>query len=332
MNKKVIIAGSTISLVFIILLLWNIDGTAIIKTISEINYYLIVPAVIIQLMSYWVRGVRWHHMLINISETKVTNLFPIICISYMANNVLPFRVGELVRAYLLDKKEKISKTSALSSILLERIFDGLTLLLILGIAALLFPFPIWVKQIGLITLVTFLCVLLFLISLLFFDIQTIAIVRKVTQKLSPSTRRKIDMIIVNFLEGIEVVKKPGKLVRIIGLSVMVWCMEGILFIAIAEAFDFNSIVYLAMFTMVLVNLGIMIPSSPGYIGTFEFFCVRALSVFNITKEIALSYALILRVFQYIPITILGYYFLIREGITLSKMASNANNLRRESDE
>jgi uncharacterized protein (TIRG00374 family) len=334
MKKKHLIIGSFISLVFIVLVFWKVDLSLVWENLKQINYLLIIPAVIIQLSSYWVRAWRWSFMLKNIKKTRIKNLFPVICISYMANNVLPLRIGEVVRAYLVGKKETISKSAAFSSIILERILDGLTLLLFLGLAALLFPFPSWVKQIGFATAIVFAGALVFVVSLVLLKKQTLSIIMYVSRIFPSKIQEKANDILENFVDGLTILKDKSSFFPIIVLSLIIWCMEGTLFYAIAEAFSFDSTIYIAMFVMVIVNLGIMIPSSPGYVGTLEYFCVKALGVFNITKEFALSYALILRVFQYIPITVLGYYFLVKEGISLTNATSSeeGNKIRRGNNE
>jgi uncharacterized protein (TIRG00374 family) len=82
----------------------------------SINYLVIIPAILLQISSYWVRSLRWSAMLGSIKKIKTKDLFPIICINYMANSVLPLRGGDIVRAYLIGRKYDISKTAALSTL------------------------------------------------------------------------------------------------------------------------------------------------------------------------------------------------------------------------
>jgi len=139
-------------------------------------------------------------------------------------------------------------------------------------------------------------------------------------------------ILEQFVHGFDVIKDRKSLIPVAFYSLLIWTMEGVLFFAIAEAFDYSSTIYLALFVLVVVNLGIMIPSSPGYVGTFEYFCTKALGVFNVTKESAVSYALVLRIFQYIPITLVGFFFLFKEGITLSQMMQQEKSVTLNSEE
>ncbi|OAS20523.1 lysylphosphatidylglycerol synthase transmembrane domain-containing protein [Paenibacillus oryzisoli] len=329
MKKIQLFIGMLISLLFLFVLLRNIEFKQVGQILQNINYLILVPAVFIQLMSYWVRSLRWSLMLRGIKYVKSSNLFPIICISYMANNTLPLRLGEFVRAYLIGRKEEISKTAAFSTVILERIYDGLTLLLLLGVTSMLFPFPDWVKLIGYLTAILFLCALIFVISMVIFKEHTQRLIHLCCRPLKPKMGEKIISIFEQFTTGFDVIKNKRNLLPIAFYSILIWSMEGYLFYAIAEAFDFSSTIYIGMFVLVVVNLGIMIPSSPGYVGTLEYFCSKALEIFNVSKELSLSYALVLRMFQYIPITVLGFYFLLREGISISQMIKMNNSNNRE---
>ncbi|MFC6230992.1 lysylphosphatidylglycerol synthase transmembrane domain-containing protein [Paenibacillus allorhizosphaerae] len=327
MKKIQLLTGILVSVILIYIVLNGIDFGDVWNIIINLDYLILVPAVIIQILSYWVRSMRWAIILKNIKTVRVNRLFPIICISYMANNLLPLRIGEFVRAYLMGKKENISATAVFSTVILERIYDGITLLLFLGVTAILYPFPSWVKQIGLVTTLFFFCALVFIFCLVVFKKRTLSFINLFIQVLPGKFNKKIDDIIEKFIDGFDTIKDKKKLVPIAVYSIVIWSMEAYLFYALAKAFDFNSAVYLAFFTLVVVNLGIMIPSSPGYVGTFEYFITKALSVFGISKEISLSYALILRVFQYLPITLIGFLFLLKEGISLTqltKMSKDGN--------
>ncbi|MCZ8512558.1 lysylphosphatidylglycerol synthase transmembrane domain-containing protein [Paenibacillus filicis] len=319
MKKIQLFVGILVSIILVYFVVKGINFVDVWKVIISLNYLILIPAVIIQILSYWVRSMRWAIILKNIKKVRVNNLFPVICISYMANNLLPLRIGEFVRAYLMGKKEKISATAVFSTVILERIYDGITLLLFLGVTAIVYPFPNWVKQIGLVTTLFFFCALGFIFCLVLFKERTIAFINLFTKYLPSNYNKSIKGIIEKFIDGFDIIKNKKNFVPIAVYSIVIWSMEACLFYALAKAFDFNGAIYLAFFTLVVVNLGIMIPSSPGYVGTFEYFITKALSVFGITKEISLSYALVLRVFQYLPITIIGFLFLLKEGISITQL-------------
>ncbi len=321
MKKLKIILGVLISLIFIIIAFNGVNFHKVIDKLMEINYFVIIPAVVIQLMSYWVRTMRWSLMLRSIKRIKPARLFPVICISYLANNVLPLRAGEFVRAYLLGQKEEVSKTAAFSTVILERIYDGITLVLFFGVIAFIYPFPSDVKLIGAVFTAIFLGALLFSVFIVLFREKTLGIINFFIKFLPGKINKKVYNILVKLIDGFDIIRDKRNLFLIALYSIAVWLMEACLIFAIASAFGFTSTVYLAFITLVLTNFFIMIPSSPGYIGTFEEACRYSLSFFKIGRDTALSFALIYRAFQYIPITVLGFVFLFKEGLSLSSMTS-----------
>jgi hypothetical protein len=320
-NLKVIV-GILISLIFIYVVFRNVNIKQVLDTFLRINYILIVPAIIVQVSSYWVRSIRWSIMLSGIKKIKVSRLFAIISISYALNNTLPLRAGDIARAYLIGEREGISKTAAFSTVILEKIYDGIMLLLFLGTISLLFPFPSWVKSIGIATSIIFLCALLFIIFLVAFRKRTMAVTEFFLKVAPEKLRGKIIDILGKFIDGLDIIKNRKNLLPIAVSSVIIWTLEAYMIYAIANAFGFSNTVYMAIFTLVIVNLGIMVPSSPGYIGAFEYFCIKSLSLFNITKEVALGLALIFRVAEITPITIIGYIYLVKEGVSLSSLTAS----------
>lgn len=308
--------GVLISLFFVMILVDNLEWNKIWTALDSINYFIIIPAIVIQLSSYWIRSVRWKYILSSMKLMKSSELFPIVAISYMANNILPFRMGEFVRAYLVGKKSGISKMSSFSTIILEKIYDGISLLFILGITALIFPFPSWVRNMGLISTVIFLGALIFAVCLVIFRGGTIKFVDSFLKYTPNTLHDSINKLLNRLIEGFEVVKDRKNLIPIALYSMLIWVMEATLFFAIAESFGFSDTIFIALFVLVIVNLGIMIPSSPGYVGTFEYFVIKSLNVFNITKETAMGYALVLRIAQYLPITLIGFIFMVKEGLSL----------------
>ncbi|TDL51866.1 flippase-like domain-containing protein [Paenibacillus dendritiformis] len=312
--------GVLVSIFFVVILVNNLEWDKIWKDLDNNNYFIILPAIIIQLSSYWIRSVRWKYILSSMKLMKSSELFPIVAISYMANNILPFRMGEFVRAYLVGKKSGISKTSSFSTIVLEKIYDGISLLFILGITAFIFPFPSWVRNMGLISTLVFLGALIFAICLVIFRSGTIKVVDRFLKYTPNTVYNSINKLLDRLIEGFEVVKDRKNLIPIAFYSMLIWLMEATLFFAIAESFGFSDTIFIALFVLVIVNLGIMIPSSPGYVGTFEYFVIKSLNVFNITKETAMGYALVLRFAQYLPITLIGFIFMVKEGLSLKGLA------------
>src|SRR6185437_6983515 len=133
---------------FIVLLLWKTDVHELATALASANYFWVALIVVCVLLSYTFRTIRWRWILRPTRQLSFQTLLPVLFIGFMANNLLPARIGELVRAYALGQKTGLSKSLGLATILVERLCDGVTLVAVLGIVALLFPLPPWARQAG----------------------------------------------------------------------------------------------------------------------------------------------------------------------------------------
>ena len=121
--------GVAISIVFVYIALRGLDLTSFWTTVTQANYWWLIPGVIVYFGAVWARTWRWHYMLRHIAQVPMTRLFPIVVIGYMGNNVYPARAGEVLRSYVLRRKEGVPISASLATVVLERLFDGLVMLL-----------------------------------------------------------------------------------------------------------------------------------------------------------------------------------------------------------
>lgn len=129
--------GVGVSAVFLLLLIWTVDLGDLFLALKEANYLYVIPAVVIYFVGVYFRAARWRYILSPLSAIPVMRLYPVVVMGYAANNVLPARAGELVRAYYLAQREQFSGSTALATIGVERIYDGLTLFVISVLSALI---------------------------------------------------------------------------------------------------------------------------------------------------------------------------------------------------
>lgn len=309
-----------VSALFLYFALRGLDLGAIGQSLLGVNSGGLLLAAGIHLSSFWVRSLRWRTLLAPLKPIAARQLFSPLSISYLANNTLPMRAGEFVRAYLLGRKEGLSKASVFSSIMLERILDGLTLLLFLGVIALLLPLPTWVQRVGLLAGLAFIGVSAFLTGLVFLRSQTMGVVRLCLRILPAGLHTRVEQLIERFVSGLDVIQSGRGLFEVAAWSIVVWGLEALALFTVALACGQSLSVLGAFFVLVIINLGTMIPSSPGYVGTFEFFCAKSLAVFGILEAPAMGFALVLHVVQFVPITLVGLFFMVRAGVSLRGVA------------
>ena len=140
--------GIVISVALLALFVFTVDVRRMLEVLGGANYWFTIPAVGMYLVSVYFRSLRWTVMLRHLKPVKTVRLFPVVTIGYMANNLLPMRLGELVRSYYLGEREGINKAAALMTVLVERAFDALTLLFFVAVVALFVPVTGLVQSFG----------------------------------------------------------------------------------------------------------------------------------------------------------------------------------------
>lgn len=295
---------------------------------SNFNYFWLVPALLIYLFGYLIRGYRWVVLLTPIKKCSFRSLFPTLVIGFMANNVLPARAGEFVRAHLNGKKEAISRSASLGTIILERLFDGMAMLLILGASiSLHHPSSTAFSQNieGTATKASYVFGVAFLLffSMLLFKKQTTKIINYFISHAPQKYHDPLTKITHTFLDGLKILQSVKESVLVMAASIAAWTCEFSAFYFIALGFQlapeplhFNS----AALLMAITNLGLMVPSTPGGLGIFEGIGVTLLSIYNVANHTALAYIVTVHLLVFLPITILGYYFLHHEGLTLKTIS------------
>jgi len=317
--KKKFLIGMLVSLVFLYLAFRKVDYTELWQALKGANYWFIIPNIILGIFSMWMRAFRWKYMVNPIKKVGLGRLFSSVMIGFMANNVLPARLGEFIRAYSLGTKENISKSASFATIVVERIFDGFSILFILWATLLLFPFPDWVKKGSNLFLLMNLGILFFLIFLEVKTDSTVKFFQYIFRFLPHKLRMKAEEILLKFISGLKVFRDVSSLIWILIWSILIWVVIGISNYFIFLAFGLYPPIQASFILLVIVCLGVMLPSSPGFVGTFQFFSIVALARFVYDKNIAFPFSIVLHACQYFPVTLLGFYYLKKEHLSLKTL-------------
>lgn len=321
-------AGVALTLLFLWLALRNVDGAAVWDALRHARYAFLIPAGLSSLLGYAVRTVRWGEILRPTKRVRFTRLFPVLMVGFATNNLVPARVGEFARAYVLGVREQISRSLALATIVVERVCDGLTLLVLMTLALVLFPLPVddpKLRMVELSATAIFGLATLVLAGLLLFPARFIAVARTVLRPMPRGLATRIETLLESFVRGLGALRSPRQLARIAGLSLLVWMLEGGSYAFMLLAFPFGlsttARVAAAIFLLVFVNLGIMIPAAPGYIGTYQFFATLALGAFGVAPALAFGLAIVSHALQYVLVTSIGLLAFWHLGLTPGRIGA-----------
>ncbi|MCX6556097.1 MAG: lysylphosphatidylglycerol synthase transmembrane domain-containing protein [Candidatus Aminicenantes bacterium] len=318
------LAGIALSVLFIFLAFRQVDFSQMGRAFASADYWLLVPILAVIFLGLLLRAWRWQYLLAPIRLVPLPGLFASLVIGYMANTFLPAHLGEVIRAYHARKKTGIAASAVFATIVVERLLDIFALLLLMGLALVVFPFPGWVQKSGAIMLV--LVVVLFTLLLLMkkYRRQTMAVSGRLTSFLPAAVSAKVNELLDQFLNGIVPLKAAGLYPLVGVLSIAIWDCYAITFQLLFIAFHFVNLYHLpwtaALVALVITTISVVVPSSPGYIGSYHFLCQLSLGLFAIPKGPALSYAFVLHGMNIFPVFFLGLFILSREKISLRSFA------------
>jgi uncharacterized protein (TIRG00374 family) len=323
LNRKAIwlIIAVAISGFFIWLALRGLKLDEVWAHIISANFYWLIPSIAVYFVAVWVRTWRWDYMLRPLKHIPVRRLFPVVVIGYMGNNVYPFRAGEVLRSFVLYKREDIPMSASLATVVVERVFDGLVMLIFVFVALPLSPIPgdnASVRNLVFIASIAF-----FIAMILFFILASMpkrfhALAEwglgLTGRLLTDKSKSQILGMLDNFLSGLESLRSFRNVMMIFFTSIIIWLLETVKYWFVMHAFDFQVSFFALMLMNGVVNLATTLPSAPGYVGTFDTPGIQVLQLYGIPKEIAAAYTLVLHAALWFPITALGAYYMIREGL------------------
>jgi uncharacterized protein (TIRG00374 family) len=312
-----ILFGILVSVFFIWLALRGLELEKVGQYLSSADYRWIIPGVLVYFVAVWARTWRWHYLLRPLKAISLRRLFPIVCIGYFGNNVYPARAGEVIRAFVLRRNEGISVSASLATIIIERIFDGLVMLVFVFFAL---PFvgvehiPSIYRLTVILASVFFFAALLIFLWMAFDPERANRFYRFLSSRLLPQRLRgPADSFFERFMAGLHFLRSPRDVLMVFFTSIVIWLLETVKYWFVMHAFAF-AISFIGLMLMNgVVNLTTTLPSAPGYIGTFEV-GARVLEALDINYDLAFGYTIVLHAALWFPITLLGGYYMWRQGV------------------
>jgi glycosyltransferase 2 family protein len=328
-----LLIGLLISAFFLYLVLPGLHLPDVWRSLQEANYWWLLPGIAVYFVGLWARTWRWHYMLRHLKPVPLRRLFPVVCIGYFGNNVYPARAGEVIRSYVLRRKENIALSSSLATVIIERIFDGLVMLIFVFLALPFAPIPVNFRN-----LVIILTVLLLLATVIFVWMAAnphhlARFYSWLASRLLPERiRLRTDDIYDRFMQGLQSLTSPSDVVMIFATSVVIWLMETVKYWFVMHAFPFEVNFVVLMLMNGLVNLATTLPSAPGYIGTFDVPGIETLAAFGVERSLAASYTFTLHAALWFPVTIVGAYYFWREQLRWQDFKKAKNQVDSSKEE
>ena len=312
--KKVAL-GIAVSLICLGLVLWNVDWRDVWANLGKVNLPLLGLAMLAMLVAYALMSWRWQQLLeplVPREHLGVPGLFAAMMTGYLFNTFFPARAGDLMRAHLLSRRTGLTKTTILATVVLEKIFDGLALLVLLVVGLLGLPLSGASAQIGGASLAVLVAALGALVLFKWQAARAVTFTEWLMGYLPIPARLKqvAARLGGRFAEGLGVFERPGPLIKAAAISLLVWLVVAGMFWAALAAFNMPPAVETLsalLFLTALVNLGLLVPAMPGNVGTYEGLVIWSLLLIvpGLDKDLRVAFALLFHVGQLVTTLAVG---------------------------
>ena len=307
-------AALAISVVFLYLVVRKVDYAQLMDVLGRVSYWWFIPVAALYLCGFIPRALKWKLILDCIQPIPLPSVLGYTFVGCMGNAVLPARLGELVRAYILSRREGTSASGVVSTIVLERVLEILSLLI-------LFSLAVWFTGLGHLQAMALGGLGLCLAGLaVLFVLQRRGdwLLRLVGRLPWPGIRERAGHLVADFLKGLAVVRSFGPLLAILGLGLLVYFIEGASYWLLARAFGMEISYLQSLFVLCFIFIGMLIPASAGNVGPLQYFGALGLSFFGVGAAAALPYTVFINALMYLP-ALIGLFYLHRYGVSLAGM-------------
>ena len=305
--------GIVVSGILLWLSLRDVSVEAVVASLRSAHAGLLAAALGVTLVRLWASALRWQILLAPHRVVGVWPLFALSAIGVMANAVVPVRAGEVLRAALLGARTALPTTLCLATILIERLLDAIALGVLLFLALPFVALPFWVIRVGGTALLLALGLLGGLLWIEQGGGNTLAGRLLDRLPMAAPVRERCRSVLRSFRAGLGVLAQAGGLLRVSLYSAAIWALGALGTYLVAKSLDLSVSIPAAVVVLVVLTIGLTVPSAPGFVGTLQFFSVVALGLFGVPRSEAFSFSVLIHATQLLPLVLLGALFFWREG-------------------
>lgn len=309
---------------FLWLALRDVDFKQVLESLKHANHWLALPLLLSLCLFYWLKAVRWSYLLSPSKQIVTRELVPSMIIGFAGNNILPIRLGELLRVYMLSKEQHLSRSLVLATIVLERMFDAISILILLTLA--MYFASVEATDLALVRLL-----LLALVFITFVVAYGIALAPKWLSDIISATmnflpqrlRRPIVERFHHLQRGFATLRQRNTIPRIMLNSLGQWVLMSLCVYLSIEAFNLNVSPPVAVLILGLVVAGISLPAAPGFVGTIEYCFVLGLGFFGVSASEALGVGIFYHTITFVSVTLAGAFYLRRYNTSINELREGA---------
>lgn len=319
--------GVLVSVLFLWIAFRELRPEAVIDTLRGVQVGWLLVGAVVYFGAVAVISLRWQFLLRSVQFVPLRSLIPLVCIGYMGNNVYPFRSGEALRIWLLQRNHRVPIVQGTTTVIVERAFDGLVMLTFIVV-----PLALLNVASAEIRAVAAFAAPIFLVALaVFFGLAARPeVFRQFVGFFLQFLPGRVGQVVRGLSEevilGLESLRSPVYLAGAVVSSYVCWAIEAGVYWIVTWAFQLD-LPYLGILIVVgTVNLAGLIPASPGQVGVYEFFVSLVMVALGVAQEVALGYALVVHLVIWLPVTLVGAGFLVAQGLSFGAI-THAQDLK-----
>jgi uncharacterized protein (TIRG00374 family) len=338
--------GLLISIIALAFAFRQVDFSSVWAALTGVNYWLLAASVGILIAFLVLRAFRWRMLFHPTGGLRLRNLFAVINVGYLLSNIFPARLGDVARAYLIGDTEDVSRASAFSTVVAERVLDALSAVVGFFLILPFAPLPLWMIRSGMIVGAAGLVAVSLFVVLVRRRAWTLRLLDRILQAIRwPDCatmehfwERLADRTHLRFVAGLPWVgredlhRMTGSLIdgfagittlrlgpALVLWSAVIWTTISVFYWVVLLAFDVTQPFVAGVAVASITALSMTIPSSPGYIGVFEFVTRETMVLFGMEPAAALSYALVAHAITYVMLTLLGLGSMVQQNLTYAEI-------------
>lgn len=303
-------AGIALALCGLVWVLHDVHPGAMLASILAMNWYWLVPAIAFDVLSYYSQSLRWRLLLAPVGRISAISATEAIYVGLFTSEVLPLRIGELARAFLVSRHFDCEIKKVIPSIAVERLFDAFWMAAAIGITAVFIPLPHNLARaadiLGILVLVA--------TGLLLWVVLREA--GHIVPESNPSLTGSIASFVSEMALGLQRIGLTRLFYRSLAISPLILIFQAIAFWMVLIAYGIHLSLWAAIAVYLIIRLGTAIPNAPANVGSYQFFCVLGLTLFGVNKNIAAGFSFVVFAILTVPLWVLGMLALSRTGMTL----------------
>lgn len=313
---------------FLYLAFRNVELDELGRALARVDGGWLLVAVVVSLLIMVFRAWRWQLELWPLERVPLGRLWVISSVAYLAINLLPVRLGEVVRPWLLSRRSSVSFSNVVGNLVVEKTVDLVVVVVYILVGLLTVgALPQWVRQLALFP--AGVAAVLVSLVLLFWWKGEVFVERWVLRVLPRSFGGRLRVILASVAEGMKVIPNTGLLLAVFAVSLVLWFLPIVSSYIMIRAFELDAPFSAALVVFIFIGFGTALPNLPGMIGPYQYACQLALGLFGVSQVDGLAYGLVLNAVQFLTLVAQGLCALPIAGVRFADIRKAGDEVKLE---